>query len=1000
MINSNPNNDQYALGYTNPGATGLDKQNIVNNTLSNLSVQNSINTQGALAAQAQMPQQPMPQQQMPVRQTKPNTQSANFIQQEPEPSQAQIRPVNEVSTSLEEKAVNPETMTAEAGTETYTDLFKNPDTQEKTTFTDDDVKNLFATDEEAVKDFYNGIRIPAASSSGMDVYTIKKTSEALIDPSNLLRDKFSNSDKLLTTPAIPNPHSHISGALAYAQGNGISNEAALRELNTMAKKASRNNDPEAGIKYFLATGEINNDAARKFASLMGRIALAVEEGKIKEEDVGKYLNEGYKNLTDPKGILDKIDNKLSTNPYLKDSVLYAGSQALGLLAGRALEGVVGKAANGLYKKLANSKGRVPNWLKQKIGVAADEEIKTLYNEQSTKTRQALYEKKNGPIPEFKTNDPYIKFKPEERLKFINDFLDEAEKAATSNKGAGKNLNPFSDIKLSKDAQSIMPTLEDLDIVDEATNVIKQRFPHFTSEDITACFDDLIKYNPDGKWGKALKKYRDFTLKVMEEQPDEFAAKYLDKVAKESVTEGTEARINAIDNAEYLLKHKDASRVMGDIIFRSIHPGYNEEKSGITDKVKNTVKGAAGKVADNISNAKNNLILGGAAAGKEGASLLNDKPELDNEKPEEVSAPEGVTENPIGLNSLAGGDGSYISYRGDKLEEPLTWEGREDYREVHDQLQADIKAAEEKGNITPEEAASLSRRVAMYNSFIRSIQNAPLNDVPNLIDAVEKAQGKVNDYSDKGMPKTWIGAYLSGEFGDPKSADAKRTLAYFALDSLGTALMNSAAIIQKRAPEANQWNKAQGVRLNQAYTRYDKAKTKAFENNLDSISKAMNLSIDQRNKVVDLMNEGDIKLLYDKLGDTRKIELLEKVARFAPYYNQLSDKQKAVMAAIMIDSGLAPRDELGLLSTNFSKKDIATLLGGLKNAEYLNRMYNSHVTQKQVELVGAQLQQVLQAARLTEAEANLYSIKVYAELADKGIDAAMRLINSLLPGGSK
>ena len=86
--NANPN-EEFALGYTNPGATGLNKQNIANNTISNLNLQNSINTQGTLAAQAQMPQQP---QQMPVRQTKPNTQSTNFIPQESAPSQAQIQP--------------------------------------------------------------------------------------------------------------------------------------------------------------------------------------------------------------------------------------------------------------------------------------------------------------------------------------------------------------------------------------------------------------------------------------------------------------------------------------------------------------------------------------------------------------------------------------------------------------------------------------------------------------------------------------------------------------------------------------------------------------------------------------------------------------------------------------------------------------------------------------------------------------------------------------------
>ena len=33
--NTNPN-EKYALGYTMPGATGLNKQNIANNTISNL----------------------------------------------------------------------------------------------------------------------------------------------------------------------------------------------------------------------------------------------------------------------------------------------------------------------------------------------------------------------------------------------------------------------------------------------------------------------------------------------------------------------------------------------------------------------------------------------------------------------------------------------------------------------------------------------------------------------------------------------------------------------------------------------------------------------------------------------------------------------------------------------------------------------------------------------------------------------------------------------------
>jgi len=524
--------------------------------------------------------------------------------------------------------------------------------------------------------------------------------------------------------------------------------------------------------------------------------------------------------------------------------------------------------------------------------------------------------------------------------------------------------------------------------------------HKELEDYYQYIDDLTKYSNLAK-DQEKEIFNDIAILNMEESRPKDA----DILVKE-----------AIKNPQAVIDNTDDGSLMAKFIKRTLKnqlaSGENkeskpteekkgskptEEKTGIKPTEERTnIKPAEetiGKGEIIKRTTEGGSLLGGAL----GDHIQSNLGDLTTKS--DIKAPEGVTESGISLDSLGNGDNSYISYRGPKLNEPLTWKGHENYREVYDKLKGDIEAAEKKGRITPEEADALQERATMYNTLLNSIQNSPLNDVPDLIEKVEKAQGKVNDYSTARMPKTWLGAYLSGEFGDPKSKDAKRTLAYFTLNSLGTALMNSAAVIQKRATTDTQWNISQGEKLSLANKRYDNAKTRAFENNLDSIAKAMNMSLEQKNKVADLMNEGKIKLLYDKLGDTRKLELLEKVARFAPYYNKLSDNQKAAMAAIMIDSGLTPRDELSILSTNFSKRQIAELLGGMKNAEYLNKMYNSHVTQKQVELVSAQIQQAIQSAKLTEAEANLYAIKVYAELADKGIDAAMNLLKSLIPGGS-
>jgi len=1103
--NTNPN-EEYALGYTNPGATGLNKQNIANNTISNLNLQNSINTQGTLAqmgtqqqVQQQMPQQ---QQQLPTRPTKPNTQSNNFIPEESAPSQARVQPY--VRTQIQPHTVG----TDAQGKPT---LDGQPWIPEEEPERVDSGSSVKIEDDKVHTAPFNSNEIPQGQEvkaepkkrSGIDVFN-KYTDyiEGRSEGDDLLK-KFSKKglrdglkmpwvtgeqglmidvDPKDVFPDDSYTDRHLQGALKYAEEKGISPDEALYDIRSLPQAAQSNGNPDADILYYELTGNSLGLASKAFIKEAELLNYKVETGELTKEQALQELENFKKNISkDPQFEQKWFGNDRGSRQVLSDLIGqgigaglgYAGGKILSSNFGRSLSQKALKAADKAFAKvIEKSPDKVYNAL-QKSGLIddmaaiVDSPVKQAAAKRlaETSVKSGYYDDLTGVFSDLETKahsiDAVRQLEKEIKAKYPNAS---DEKIATALYDYAFNKNPkgelafeirdaFRGTNLSEDAIESLIRSQKYHIahpeytksVEDIINKYTPEFANKTPEEVAQILKDKApevimpekywkttpEYDAWAKSGGKYKKppqYQTFHWEGGFEKGSYFPNKesydafqkdlkgyyqYIDDLTKYSnLAKDQEKDIfNDIailnmdasrpKDADILTKEalKNPKAVMdntdeGSIIARFIKRTLKNQLTSGENKESKPIEGKAGTTAIAEGVAEGGALLGGALGDHIQANL--ESPALKSD----ITKPEGVTESGLNLNSLGNGDNSYIPYRGPKLDEPLTWEGHEGYRDIYNTLKGDIQAAEEKGQITPEEADALQRRATEYNSLIRSIQNTPLNDIPGLIDKVEKIQGKVNDYSDKGMPKTWIGAYLSGEFGDPKSKDAKRTLAYFALNALGTALMNSSAVIQKRATTDTAWNKAQGTRLEQAYTRYDKAKTKAFENNLDSIAKAMNMSLDQKNKVAELMNEGDIKLLYDKLGDTRKLELLEKVARFAPYYNKLSDSQKAVLAAIMIDSGLSPRDELGLLSTNFSKRQIADLLGGLKNAEYLNRMYNSHVTQKQVELIGAQIQQAIQSAKLTEAEANLYSIKVYAELADKGFKAAMNLINSLLPGGSK
>lgn len=1011
---------KFPLGYTNPGSTSLDKDGLVNNTLSGISLNNSMAMQGNLAAQQTQQVSNPANPNLPIRPVKTDTKQNNYnpnvplIEEKEEPSQLirkdenlQAPEYHDVQVDangnktldgqpfIEEENFNehkPASAIDIEGNDGH--ILQIADNKNKESFKEKDLKKNFSSD--ALEDFKKNA-LPSAMQPNMsDKFLLKKLMQFLADPSSMNQNWFKKSDEQFTTANIPNPSAHIAAAFSVAESDGITNDEALLFTNKLAVNSKRGN-PKAGIDYFMITGETNgNKAAEEYAQIMNGTIKKVADGSMTDAEASEVLANAYGNLTKYNGFKSIIND-----PYFKDVAWYTGGQAAGMALGKGLdiatEKILTKAAN----KIAGMNNKPANWLKRKIGIAAEEDINKMLKEKAKKNMVDEYEAKNGVIKTPK--DPYGAYKPESKLDFKANYIKNTRAGTHS---GGSELGGYArDLKVSDKVIKNLPTAEEMDLIDDFIEKTLTEHPKMSNENLTEHIKTIMKRDPNSKLSKALKKYTDSVNAVMKEDPKGFETKYLENLANESATKGLESATTAEWKGEELLKSRHAGRITGDILWRAGRKIQLEKEKasggGIEGLGERYILDKAGNFVDKAGNIIVNVpITMGGAAGREAVKTVRDSMDKDDYNEPEIKSDIKRSEDlnlPESKMSEVSGNLKDMGYSHDTPNTPFSWEGNEKFKaERYDPLMEKLKNKE---NLTPEEADALDKEIAKYNDDLRNIENSPIKDIPEVIEKIERAQGKVKDYSDAGMPKTWIGAYMAGEFGEPGSDNAKRTLRYFAINSLGTALMNMSAVIKGGNIQENQWNKAQGTRLEQAYKRYDLAKTKAFENNMDYISKAMDLDMNQKAEVTRMMNEGDLKLLYSKLDDSKKLQLLEKVARFAPLYNKLSDKQKAAMATVMMDSGLSPRDEWNYLRANFSDRDIANLISNMKNAEYLNRMYGAHVTQKQVSMVDAQIDQIIQSAKLTEKQRELYSIKAYAELATKGLEATLKLLEGL-SGGSK
>ena len=369
--NANPN-EEYALGYTNPGATGLNKQNIANNTISNLNLQNSINTQGALAQMGA--QQQMPQQQLPTRPTKPNTQSNNFIPQESEPSQAQIQP--QVQAQIQPHEVG----TDKNGKPT---LDGQPWIPEETPEEVQSGSSIKINDGDVRAAPFKNNEIPYGQEvktkpkkrSGIDVFNKYSDYASGKSGGDGLLKKFSRTglqDGLIapwTTgeqglmidldpkdvfPDESYIDRHLQGALKYAEEKGISPDRALYDMRSLPQAAQSNGNPDADILYYELTGNSLGSASKALSKEAEVLNYKVETGELTREQALQELENFKKNISkDPQFEQRWFGNDRGSKQILADLIGQGIGAGLGYVGSKILSSNLGKS---LSKKALESAG--------------------------------------------------------------------------------------------------------------------------------------------------------------------------------------------------------------------------------------------------------------------------------------------------------------------------------------------------------------------------------------------------------------------------------------------------------------------------------------------------------------------------------------------------------------------------------------------------------------------------------------------------------------------
>ncbi len=138
----------------------------------------------------------------------------------------------------------------------------------------------------------------------------------------------------------------------------------------------------------------------------------------------------------------------------------------------------------------------------------------------------------------------------------------------------------------------------------------------------------------------------------------------------------------------------------------------------------------------------------------------------------------------------------------------------------------------------------------------------------------KVRNAYNDIDDKyieQLPTFMFKRYQNGEFGDPKSSDAKLRLAHFMINGVGTALANASHIIKKDGvQEQSDYEKVQGTNLEQGLANRWKKNNAETEEVIKIANKEADNEQDARIYVEQLTRDNMLKSGWNAMDQNQKL----------------------------------------------------------------------------------------------------------------------------------
>ena len=156
---------------------------------------------------------------------------------------------------------------------------------------------------------------------------------------------------------------------------------------------------------------------------------------------------------------------------------------------------------------------------------------------------------------------------------------------------------------------------------------------------------------------------------------------------------------------------------------------------------------------------------------------------------------------------------------------------------------------------------------------RLLENSDAN-WKQMTDTSAKVRNAYNDIDDKyieQLPTFMFKRYQNGEFGDPKSGDAKLRLAHFMINGVGTALANASHIIKKDgALEQSDYEKVQGTNLEQGLANRWRKNTAETEEVIKIANKEADNEQDARIYVEQLTRDNMLKSGWNAMDQNQKL----------------------------------------------------------------------------------------------------------------------------------